>query len=690
MAYHGMRACLGATTALSVTMAVSALPGHAQETTTPLGRIVLGWGTEQVALDTPQAVTVIDREEIAQQQATTVGEFFEAVPGVQAIGSERVLGQTFNIRGWGEVPAGDEGRIVVLQDGATQYYEQYRMGSFFSDPNLFCNVEVLRGPASATLYGSAAIGGVIRFETCDVDDILTEGQDGQLRLTLGGETNGLGGNAALRYATRFDENLGLFANLNFRHADDYADGGGTTIPGSAFEAFSGVVSLTYDFSEARSLRVILERWDSDLADTEYSQTGAQPFFGTIDRRTTDTTVSAILESAEAFGDLEVTLAYADTRVRQEDASVASPSVFFEDTTYAYRTLSLDARVTTGTTFGNIDGTLIWGATVLRQERVAEADVSTFIPFHPEGTSTRVAVFAQSELDFGNGLVLVPGLRLEWARNEPGRDNPGSAFDSQETAEILAISPKIAFTYEISDSVGLFGSLAQTQRAPTLDELYTYQVFGAGPPRNAAAAVDLERETARSAELGFTYSTAGLLMPDDAFDARVTAHYSFIEDLIELSFVPGTPAYRNAGEAEIYGIEVEAAWVSETWYGNLALSMIEGRNLTDDGVWSQLPQDSLHLTLGRRDAPSGLGFGWTVNAFAERDYAGARGTQQNLFPGYATHTLFASYAPQEGPLEGFEVRFGVDNVFDRSFRNALAQEDGRGRTARLTLTRAWDF
>jgi hemoglobin/transferrin/lactoferrin receptor protein len=688
MAYLGTRACLGATTA--VLCMVSVLPAHAQETTTPLGRIVLGWGTEQVALDTPQAVTVIDQEEIEQQQATTVGEFFEAVPGVQAIGSERVLGQTFNIRGWGEVPAGDEGRIVILQDGATQYYEQYRMGSFFSDPNLYCNVEVLRGPASATLYGSAAIGGVIRFETCDVDDLLTEGQNGQLRLTLGGETNGLGGNAALRYATQFDDNLGLFANLNYRQAESYVDGNGREIRGSDFAAISGVASLTYDFSNARSLRVIFERWDSDLAGSEYSQTGAQPAFGLIDRRTTDTTVSAILESAEAFGDLEVTLAFADTQVRQENATATIPGVLFQDADYGYRTLSLDARVTTEMAFGNIDSTLIWGATVLRQDRIAEAEVSTFIPFHPEGTSTRVAVFAQSELDFGNGLVLVPGLRLEWARNEPGRDNPASVFDSQETAEILAISPKIAFTYDVTDSIGLFGSLAQTQRAPTLDELYTYQVFGAGPPRFAPAAVNLDRETARSVEFGFTYSTAGLLMPEDAFDARVTTHYSFIEDLIELSFVPGTPAYRNAGEAEIYGVEIEAAWVSATWYGNLAVSVIEGRNLTDNEVWSQLPQDSLHLTLGRRDALSGLGFGWTVNAFGERDYEGARGTGQNRFPGYATHSLFASYAPQEGPLEGFEIRFGVDNVFDRFYRNSLAQENGRGQTARLTLTRAWDF
>jgi hemoglobin/transferrin/lactoferrin receptor protein len=678
---------------MSVVLAASAMPGHAQETTTPLGRIVLGWGTEQVALDTPQAVTVIDQEEIARQQATTVGEFFDAAPGVQAIGSERVLGQTFNIRGWGEAPAGDEGRVVVLQDGATQYYEQYRMGSFFSDPNLFCNVEVLRGPASATLYGSAAIGGVIRFETCDADDLLTEGQDGQLRVALGGETNGAGGNASMRFATRAGENLDLFFNLNYRHADDYEDGDGTVITGSAFEALSGVASLTYNFSGTRSLRLIYERWNSDLADTEYSQTGAQAAFGTIDRETTDQTFSAIFESAEAFGDLEVTLAYADTDVVQEDATARIPSVLFEDADYGYATLSLDARVTTDTTFGSLPTTLVYGATVSRQVRTAEAERSTFIDFHPEGTAYRYAVFGQAEFDLGNGLTLVPGLRLEWARNEPGDDNPGTGFDSRETTEILAVSPKIAFTYEASDRWGIFGSIAQTQRAPNLDELYSYDPpsFG-GPfaaPLGERPAVDLDPETARSVELGFTYSTADLILPGDAFDARVTAHYSFIEDLIQRDDTDGTPFHRNVDEAEIYGLEIEAAYVSDAWFGNLAISAIEGRNLIEDAVWSQLPQDSLHLTVGRRDAATGVGFGWTMNAFADLDYEGAV-FGQNFFPGYATHDLFASYAPPDGPFEGFEIRFGVDNVFDRTYRNALDQENGRGQTARLTLARVWDF
>jgi hemoglobin/transferrin/lactoferrin receptor protein len=517
-------------------------------------------------------------------------------------------------------------------------------------------------------------------------------------LSLGGETNGEGGNASVRYATRLDENVDLFFNLNYRQADDYEDGDGTVVPGSAFDALSGVASLTYNFSGSRSLRFIYERWESDLADTEYSQTGAQSAFGTIDRTTTDRTVSAIFESAEAFGDLEVTLAYADTDVVQTDATATIPSVLFEDADYGYATLSLDARVTNDTSLGGLPATLVYGATISQQERTAEAAASTFIDFHPEGTATRYAVFGQAELELGDGFTLVPGLRIEWARNQPGDDNPGTTFDSRETAEILSVSPKIAFTYDATDEWGIFGSIAQTQRAPNLDELYSYDPPDPSDPdadEGEMPALNLDPESARSVEFGFTYSTADLVMAGDVFDARVTAHYSFIEDLIQRDSTDGTPYHQNVDEAEIYGLEIEAAYVSDAWYGNLAISAIEGRNLTEDEVWSQLPQDSLHLTIGRRDETTGFGFGWTMNAFADLDYEGALNSQfgppvQNFFPGYATHDLFASYAPPEGPLEGFEFRFGVDNVFDRTYRNALDQENGRGRTARLTLARVWDF
>ncbi|MEP4562468.1 MAG: TonB-dependent receptor plug domain-containing protein, partial [Nitratireductor sp.] len=131
---------------------------------TLLQRLVLGAGVEKVAIDTPQSVSVVEQEDIDQEQAATVGDVLKRIPGVNTSGSDRAFGQTFNIRGIGAPEsAGEEGRIIVTVDGATKFYEQYRMGGFFSDPELYKKVEVLRGPASSTLYGSGALGGVINF-----------------------------------------------------------------------------------------------------------------------------------------------------------------------------------------------------------------------------------------------------------------------------------------------------------------------------------------------------------------------------------------------------------------------------------------------------------------------------------------------------------------------------------------------
>ncbi|MEM9319589.1 MAG: TonB-dependent receptor [Pseudomonadota bacterium] len=683
MSYASPRVWLGLTTAL-----VAANPAIAQNIGTPLGRVVLGWGTEQVALDTPQATTVIDQTEIEQQQATTVGEFFDQVPGVEAIGSDRVLGQTFNIRGFGDVPAGDEGRVIVQQDGATQYYEQYRIGSFFGDPSVFCNIEVLRGPASATLYGGGAIGGVVRFETCTARDYLEPGEVSQLRFTLGGETNGDGRRATIAYAAAPSEDLELLFNVTYRDSENYVDGDGTEIGGSAFDALTGLISAVVHLEGNRQLRFSYERWNSDLDDTAYEQTGTSNFgmflnaFGNVDRDTTDQTLSARYESPEAFGDLEVTFAYAMSSVEQTNATdpFGFGGILFEDTDYGYTNVSLDARVANeGLQFGNLDATLIYGATLYHQDREAETAAGDLVGFHPEGTLTRLALFGQAEVDYGNGLVLIPGLRVEYAMHQPGRDDPAQTIDTREEVNVFTVSPKLAFTYDVNTEWGVFGSISQTQRAPNLDEYYSY-LSGAGAP--VLPATDLDPETARSVELGFTYSTGGLGGQNDALDLRATAFYSRVDDIIETNPAASAtePSHINAGEAEFFGFEFEAAYESEQFFARTHFSSISGRNLTTDEIWDQTPQQNLGFTVGGRIPDIGLEYGWRANFYNDIEVDGDR------FGDYQVHDIFVDWRPEGGLLEGSSVQFGIDNVFDTTYQNSLDDELGRGRSFRLTALR----
>ena len=169
-----------------------------------LGRIILGTGTAKVAIDTPQAVSTIEAEELERDQATTIGDLFKAVPGIQGTGSPaRPLGQAFNIRGIGTFDqSSSESRIAVTVDGAPKFYESYRMGSFFSDLDLFKRVEVLRGPASSTLYGSGAIGGAVNFTTKDASDFLEDGETQVFRFSTSFDSNGDGLGLGVISATR--------------------------------------------------------------------------------------------------------------------------------------------------------------------------------------------------------------------------------------------------------------------------------------------------------------------------------------------------------------------------------------------------------------------------------------------------------------------------------------------------------
>ena len=413
----------------------------------------------KVAIDTPQAVTVLDQEAIDEKQPSTIADIFSDIPGVTMVGSDRVGGQSFNIRGIGALGSADESKIIVSVDGAVKFYEQYRMGSFFSDPELYKRVEVLRGPASSTLYGSGALGGVIAFTTKDAEGFLADGQTAAIRLKSMYDSNkdGVLGSVIAAYA--FSDQTSVLVNGNVRRQDEYETGGGTTVPGSDFLSYSGLAKVTHRFGDGneQAIRLSYQRWQSDDDDTQYSQTGTYSAFGTIDREITDQTVVLSYEnpaSDNPWLDLNVNLSYSDTTVVQDDSSRAgsSSSLLYQDGEYAYRTLS-----------GKVDNTFEWsganflnyftlGTQLSHQQRIASIDAGA-VDFHPEGTDTKLGVFAQDEFIWNERLTITPGVRVDFVNLEPDSSVIGASSQSD-----VAFSPKIAAMYKFNDTVSLFGSV----------------------------------------------------------------------------------------------------------------------------------------------------------------------------------------------------------------------------------------
>ncbi len=670
---------------------------------TLLQRLILGAGVEKVAIDTPQAVTVVDQEDIDRIQPETIGDMFDAVPGVTTIGSDRMLGESFNIRGIGTAEtSGDESKIIVNVDGVKKFYEQYRMGSFFSDPELYKQVEVLRGPASSTLYGSGALGGVINFTTKDASDYIKDGMTGAARIKSAYYSNGDGSLVSPLLAHRFNDNLEVLATGNWRRSDNFELADGRELLGSKFTTWSGLLKGTARFGDNNEqvLRASYQHWSSDADDQEYNQTGSAAGFGLVDRNVVDKTAVLSYEnpaSDNPWLDLKAQLSYSDTTVDQE----GSPLGGFANGKYGYGTFQASVENTSEFSSQDWENFITYGLQYSNQERTGVVNgTGAPISTHPEGNDQRLGIFVQDEFIWNEKLTIIPGVRGEFVWQRPEIDAAGA-----EDVDDFALSPKIAALYQFNDTFGIFGSVAHTERFPTLDELYQYS---APTPTTSGrtASINLDKEESNNFEAGFTISGGDLLQEGDYAALKTTAFYNKIKNLIVVN--PNGPAgtppptyFSNVDRATIYGVEVEAAYDADKWFSRLAYTALQGENDDTGETLNSIPAHKLSLTLGGRALDYNLEFGAKLNLVASIDTGVVssdlqNGTLRPPFPttegsgAYQTVDLFASWKPQDGAMAGFEATFGVDNLFNEDYRDNQSTDRSLGRTFKISLAKQFDY
>jgi hemoglobin/transferrin/lactoferrin receptor protein len=679
-----------------------------QDRVTTLQRIVVGAGVDKVAIDTPQAVSVVDQEDIDRAQPTTIGDVFDQIPGVNVSGSERVFGETFNIRGIGAPEsAGEEGRIIVTVDGATKFYEQYRMGGFFSDPELYKRVEVLRGPASSTLYGSGALGGVINFTTKDAADFIANGENGALRLKSGYNSNKNGWLGSVILAHRLNESAEFLFEGNYRRADSYVTGDGTEVPSSDFETWSGLAKGTFKVGDEGTLRLSYQQWDSDADDQDYAQVGTQPTFGTVDRHVIDRT--AIISYEDPFSDndwlnLKISASFSDTTVDQTDATgnprfglTCATSPLFCDSEYGYRTWQFNAQNTTEWQGGNWENFLTYGWQTAYQIRTADAVDVTGNPlpvtFHPEGTDIKTGIFVQDEFVWDERLTLIPGIRLDWHEL-----TPDDAITGAEETDDIAFSPKIAAHYRFNETLAIFGSVAHTERFPTLDE--TFSTTSSSSIFNPS--LDLTKERSNNFEAGFALSGYDLAQPGDTLQLKTTGFYNDIKDLITrnpalVSGFNNLPGYVNVARAEIYGAEVELAYDADHFFANAGYSYVQGKDKDTGDYLTTIAPHELSFTLGGKLSEYDLVFGWKARFVANPQDPERRssqddwtGTSTRFSEAFDVHDIFLTWKPDEGQFAGFEANLGVDNIFDKQYKEFLSNDPAKGRTFKVALTKQFGW
>lgn len=698
------------TLALCATTALTAVPiAHAQEAVetaeprngfTLLQRLILGAGRAKVATDTPQAVTALEQEDIDDKQASTATDILKGVPNVSVVGgANRALGQSFNIRGIGKgESASDEGRILVNVDGVPQFFEQYRMGGFFNDPELFKRVEILRGPASSTLYGSGALGGVINFTTKDASDYLADGQNGALKLKSSYDSNSTGYLASGILALRLSNYAEFLVSGNYRTAKEFTDGDGNAILGSDFTTPNGLAKGTFylDENKERKVQVSYSQFTSDQKNQAYSQLQPTGFFGTVDRVVNNKQAQISYEDAASDNpwlDLKLTLSYNNITNEQTNATLGGFSSIGQDSTYGYESYQFLGQNTfewTGDTFENY---LTVGGQVIQQNRTT--GTATPLGHHPEGKDFQAGLFVQNEFIWNERLTLIPGLRLDYQKLTGGSSLgvlTGGLVPEDKTD--TAFSPKLAALYKITDSFSVFGSYAHTERFPSLDEIFSND-YGAGVRPNYS--LGLRKEKSNNYEMGFVVSTTDLVQAGDSFDFKTTGFYNKIDDLI-IRQRNLYPQYINVGRAEIYGVEFEAGYTSENFFADAGLGLTVGTDLTDGTGLTTVAPPEFNLGLGYRMPNKGLTFGWEGRfVFAESKVPVPTSSTTDPLAealrreAFNTHDVYINWRPEQESLsKGWEASFRVENVFDTKYRDFLSNDNGKGRTFKLTLAKQFGW
>ncbi len=176
-------------TGLSVAVAMSVMSSVAQaEEVYDLGEIVVTAArTAQTVDETLAPVTVINREQIENSQATSVTELLNQAPGVQ-ITSNGGPGSMSGVY----IRGTSTSQTLILMDG--QKINTASSGSApleYINPAQIERIEIVRGPRS-TVYGADAVGGVI--------NIITRKGSGDPKLTL---TAGVGSRNTGEYGVHF-------------------------------------------------------------------------------------------------------------------------------------------------------------------------------------------------------------------------------------------------------------------------------------------------------------------------------------------------------------------------------------------------------------------------------------------------------------------------------------------------------
>ncbi len=318
---------------------------------------------------------------------------------------------------------------------------------------------------------------------------------------------------------------------------------------------------------------------------------------------------------------------------------------------------------------------------------------------PNSTYKSLGIFAQDEfILFNNRLNLTLGGRYDFINvsneetNNPNyiivdgnrNDNPPiipEASYLKNEDDDKSWSANIGLLFKATKNIDFTLNLARAFRSPTLEERYQYIDLGGtvylGNP-------NLEPEKSYSIDFGVRYWS-------DLVSVKANVFYNTFNDLVADQYDLSDSLYRtqNIGAAELYGFELSTEvnpYKKVAMYANT--SYVRGKDTGNDTDLAEIPP--LNGVIGIKTPVSNL-FNIDVNLrYSAKQNKVA--LEEKITAGYGVLNLFVNSFPINLGSVDLQIFAGIENVFDKAYRNHLstyrglvALEPGRNIFAKIKLS-----
>lgn len=660
--------------ALSVMTALLTAPvlATAQDTSQPvdtLAPVVVTATRQAEALDkVKKPVAVVARRDLDARQPDSVVESLKYESNVEVTGGSRPGAQAPVIRGL------SGNRILQVVDGVRQNTNSGHRGTYFVDPELVKQVEVVKGPSSS-LWGSGALGGVVAMQTLNAQDLLRDGQSVGGYLRQGYHT---GDDKTLTSGAVYGQqgNHDWLLNGYYHDNNDIRLGNGQSLDNSASRQQGVMGKYGWQPDAAQRLQISARRSQSDQAapsnpaavvDTSnlLVQQYTRDFNTTIDYRLRpqdnpllDTHLTAYLNRTH----------FDEYRISKDQTDLIE-----------YQTLGFN-----GSNRAEMDwGSLLGGADVYVDKTWGSREGSNR-PVPADGRSRVWGTWLQAEVPLLTRWTLTPGVRYDSFRTED-RQQSGSARSNDH------LSPSVALSWNTTQWLTLGARYDEAFRAPTSEEMFTsgtHFCMGAFACNTFQPNPDLKPEIARNKEVN-ARMTFNHLLTDDQLVLTANAFRNDVRNYIELNVVNDfanrvfESSYDNVTSARITGYELGADYRWRLLNLSLNYGQSRGKDRSGGDALADIPADKLVLGISQGLLRGDVRVGSKLSLYRAQDRVPASSSVDS-YGGYTLVDLFASWQPQQGDLKHWRVDMALDNLTDRYYLPAFSELYAPGRNGKVSV------